>query len=358
MTDENVKQPGTVFTEVAGRRVPAYIQDRDQEYQSARERAALFDVSVRGKIEVAGRDAGTFLHNLCTNDIKNLAPGCGCEAFLCTVKARVIAHVWAYRQLPPTTTTLWLDVDPGGAPAVMRHLDRHLISEQVEFRDRTAEMSQLYFCGPEAPVLARRTLGDRFDGLADLQHIAGTREGIVGIRRFDALGLPGFHFLGTGEAACQLWRDLTAAGATPAGWNTLETLRVEAGMPRDGADMDENRFVIEVGRTAQAISYAKGCYLGQEPIVMARDRGHVNRMLLGVELSGGPVVAGTKLFRGGEEVGVVTSSVFSPRLGTAIGLAYLRRGSQEPGTTLEVETPEGNTQAVVRKLPFVVAAAS
>src|SRR5207249_7728705 len=95
--------------------------------------------------------------------------------------------------------------------------------------------------------------------------------------------------------------------------------------------MDETTFAPEVGRIQQAICYTKGCFLGQEPIVMARDRGHVNRALLGLKLSGGPAPAGTKLFREGKEVGQVTSSVVSPRLGP-IALAYLRRGNWEPGT--------------------------
>src|SRR5262249_24886933 len=128
--------------------------------------------------------------------------------------------------------------------------------------------------------------------------------------------------------------------------------RVEAGTPLDGVDFDENRFVVEVGRTSQAISYGKGCYLGQEPIVMARDRaGHVNRAFLGVKVLEGSVLpSGTKLFRDGNEVGLITSSAISPRLGAPIALGYIRRGHQDPGTNLEAETPEGTRGVEV--LPF------
>src|SRR5262249_21337078 len=135
---------------------------------------------------------------------------------------------------------------------------------------------------------------------------------------------------------------LAEAGAAPASPDTHESLRVEAGTPVYGKDIDDNRLVMEVGRTAQAITYSKGCFLGKEPIVMARDRGHVNRALLGATVAGDEALAfGTRLLHNGAEAGQVTSSVFSPRLGQVIALAYLKRGSQEPGTMLTVE-PESD----------------
>jgi folate-binding protein YgfZ len=327
------------------------MSDLATEYSAAREQAVVFDQSPRGKIEVAGPDAVTFLQNLSTNDIKNLPPGAGCEAFFVTVKARVVAHAWIYR-LPSAESALWLDVDAARAAVVMTHLDRHLISEQVELTDHTGELAQLQLAGPRAPDLIGQILGQRAAELGPLEHTSATREGVIGIRRRDVLALPGFDILARPEAARALWQDLLAAGVVPAGMETFEVLRVEAGLPLDGVDMDENRFVVEVGRIAQAICYTKGCYLGQEPIVMARDRGHVNRLLLGIKLPCGPVAGGAKLFRDGQEVGGVTSSVFSPRLGCGIGLAYLRRGSQEPGTILEVENSAGRSEAIVSALPF------
>jgi folate-binding protein YgfZ len=143
------------------------------------------------------------------------------------------------------------------------------------------------------------------------------------------------------------------AGARPAGLEAYNVLRIEAGTPVYGPDIDESRLVMEVGRTAQAISYTKGCYLGQEPVVMARDRGHVNRTLMGLRLREREVVPhGTRLLRDDKEAGQVASSVFSPRLGTAIALAYVRRGHQEPGTIVEVETSAGRRTAEVVSLPF------
>jgi folate-binding protein YgfZ len=349
---DQTAKAGAAFVEVDGWSIPAHFGDPAREYTAAADHAALFDASPRGKIEVTGPDALTFLHNLTTNDIKALAPGTGCEAFLATVKAKAVAYVWLYRVEGPTPS-LWLDVDPCRTAIALKHLDRHLISEQVQLVDQTHAYGQLHLCGPEAPGLAARALGPRTAELRLLHHGPGTQPGVIDVRRRDALGAPGFDVVCTPEAATHLWHELTAAGAVPAGLETHEVLRVEAGLPRDGVDMDENRFVVEVGRGARAISYTKGCYLGQEPIVMARDRGHVNRTLVGVKLAGGVAPHAAKLFRDGQEVGQVTWSVFSPRLDAAVALAYLRRGSQDPGTVLEVETTAGRGQARVCELPFI-----
>jgi glycine cleavage system aminomethyltransferase T len=115
--------------------------------------------------------------------------------------------------------------------------------------------------------------------------------------------------------------------------------------------IDSPKFVPEVGRARQVICYTKECYLGQEPIVMARDRGQVNRTLLGLKLVGDPAPHGSLVYRDGKEVGRVTSSLQSPRLGT-IALAYIRRGNQEAGTAVEVEGEGTRRPAVVSALPI------
>jgi folate-binding protein YgfZ len=162
----------------------------------------------------------------------------------------------------------------------------------------------------------------------------------------------GFDLFLPPSSASAVSQALAAAGAVPADQQTYEVLRVEAGWPVLGKDMDEERLVMEAGRTRQAISYTKGCFLGQEPIVMARDRGHVNRTLLGLRIAADVLVAsGAKVLHEGKDVGQVTSSVRSPRLGV-IALAYLQRGSQTPGTEVEIDTPDGRRAAVIASLPF------
>jgi folate-binding protein YgfZ len=350
---------GAVTRDVAGWAMPAHYGDSLAEYRAAVESAALFDVSHRGKLELTGPDAPSFLHNLCTNDVKELPLGAGCEAFFTTAKAKVIGHALIYHaRLDGGRDALLLDVEPGKAEPLLKHLDRYLIAEQVEMADRTADYAQIHLAGPQAKAVLERALGDDVPDLDELEHMERTfgLSATCHIRRHGPLGLPGYDVVCLHDRAEGVWRMLTAAGAKPAGLDASEMLRVEAGTPVDGRDFDENRFVVEVGRGARAISYTKGCYLGQEPIVMARDRaGHVNRTLLGLVLTdgGGPVPAGAKVFRGDAEVGVVSSSAASPRAGGAVALAYLRRGNQDPGTEVTVETPEGRRPAAVRALPIV-----
>jgi folate-binding protein YgfZ len=343
---EQAGRAGAVFVEEAGWGesscswlVPAHFGDATAEYHQAHRGAVLFDHSHHGKIEVAGPDAARILHNLSTNDILHLAPGATCEAFLTTVKAKVIAYLLIFRQeAPPEPPVFWLDVAPGTAERVYQHLDHYLVSEQVEFVNRTADFAQLYLVGPEAPAVLAKASPNLQAGLS--------------VRRRDALGLPGFDLLCPRTEADTLWQRLAEAGVRPAGREAYEMLRIEAGLPRQGADVDETTFAPEVGRISQAICYTKGCYLGQEPIVMARDRGQVNRALLGVKIPSGPVPHGSLLFREGKEVGRVTSSAHSPKLGTSIGLAYVRRGFQTPGTAVEVDVAGTHLPAEVVPLPF------
>lgn len=327
----------------------------NREYAAAIESAALFDLCDRGKIELAGRDARVFLHNLCTSDVKDLPLNAGCEAFLCTAKARVVAHIVVGHVHAADRDVLWLDVEPGMGAAVAQHLDHYLISERVAIAERTAELALLRLCGPGAKTLLDKLVGEPIPDLAELHHVArtfGSPSGTIHGRRQACLAPPGYDLFCAATDAGRLRDALLGAGAVAAGPETLEVLRVEAGWPVYGVDIDENRFVVEVGRTTQAISYTKGCYLGQEPIVMARDRGHVNRTLLGVKVATGDVLTrGARLMRDGHEVGQVTSSVVSPRFGV-IGLAYLKRGSWDAGTVLIVEPETDGRQAAVSSLPF------
>jgi folate-binding protein YgfZ len=357
---EATARAGAVFVEEAGWLVPAHFGDAAGEYRTTLEAAAMFDLSPRGKVQVTGADAVTFLHNLSTNDIARLPVGAGCEAFLTTAQARIIAHVFVSRLVDGKQEALWLDLTAGLAGKVIGHLDHYLISEQVELADRTRDFAQVHLAGPLALTVLKKALPDDVPELAPLQNMVRSfGEGRTSyVRRHDPLGLPGFDILIPPDQADRVWQALTAAGARPAGRESYEVLRVEAGTPEYGRDLDESNLPQEVGRTPQAVSFTKGCFLGQEPIVRIRDLGHVNRTLLGLKVAGaGQVPPGAKLFRAGQEAGKVTSAVASPRLGT-VALAYVRRGSDRPGTAVEVETASGRVPAEVTSLPFAGPGAS
>jgi folate-binding protein YgfZ len=292
-----------------------------------------------------------FLHNLCTNDIKNLGPGFGCEAFLTTAKARVVAQFFVSRL---ADELLRLDTVAGAGETLCKHLDHYLISEQVEIADRSDELGQLLLCGPDAGSILTKAGAERIAELKHLQHVEVSVGGETClVRRNDFINVPGFDLFCPRQSVASVWWAITNGGAKPAGWQAFDTLRIEAGFPLFGQDIDDNRLVMEVGRTAQAICYTKGCFLGQEPIVMARDRGHVNRGLMGLVVPGGAVVPeAAKVLCDGQEVGQVTSSAYSPGLQAGIALAYLKRGSQTPGSEVDIETGEGIGKAVIAAVPL------
>lgn len=309
------------------------------EYHAATTAAALFDRSAVGKVEASGPDAPAFLTNLSTNDLRELPLGGGCETYFLDHKAKTLFECWAYHVLTPDKKhAIWLETTPGRGAKLFGHLDRYLISEAVELLDVTEKFSQFHLAGPKALGILEIALAEKLPRLAEFQHMERTfgRDVTCSIRRREPLGLPGFDLVCPKEHAEGIRQMLFAAGATAAGPDVYETLRIEAGTPVYGLDIDEARFVMEIARVERAVSYAKGCFIGQEPIVMARDRaGFVNRAFLMMKVNGSqPLPAGTKLLRDGQEVGVVTSSVVSPKFGGPIALGYVRRGHQDAGLTL------------------------
>jgi folate-binding protein YgfZ len=347
---------GAQFTEDAGWLVPARFGAPETEYQRAREQAVLFDVSHRGKIEVEGADAVSFLQNLSTNEVASLPVDTGCEAFFTTVQARVVGYALVHR-LPPRdgTTVFWLDTDPGSAGKLVKHLDRYIISEQVELTDRTRYFASMHLAGPQARAVLEKALREKVPDLRPLRHLSGKIGGNMpcDIRRHESLGVPGYDVICPDSRATAVWEMLLRSGAAPAGYEAFERLRIEAGTPVYGKDIDESNLALEVGRTVQAISYTKGCFLGQEPLVRIRDLGHINRSLTGLKVDGTDAVPhGAKLYRDGKEVGQVTSSAALPGRPDVVALAYLRRGSTEPGTRLEVETGGRPRTAEVAGLPM------
>jgi folate-binding protein YgfZ len=347
---------GATFTEEAGWLVPANFGDARAEYRQTREKASVFDLSHHGKIELRGPDAKMFLHNVCTNNILALQPGQGCEAFLATVKAKLVAHIFVYcAESPDAGLSLWLHVAPGAREKVIKHLDRHLISEKVEILDRTPDFAQLHLAGPDSPSVLAQALGKDLPDLETHQYVGLRLPGqeTVRLRRHDRLAVRGDDLLIPAANAETFWQTLLAAGARPAGAEAYELMRIEAGMPREGVDITEDNLVMEIGRNAEAISYTKGCYLGQEPIVRARDLGHVNWSFRGLRIDGSePVAPGAKLFREGKEVGRVTSAAFSPRLEVTVALGFVRRGSDAPQTKLEIDLGAAARTAEVASLPF------
>lgn len=341
------QRSGGVFDDPQHPSAAVRFGDPRPEYRAARQEAALFDLSGRVQIELTGRDRAKFLHNFCTNDIKSLSAGQGREAFVTNVQGKVLAHIFVYAD----RDSLWLDSGPETAERLLAHLSKYHISEDVEFHDRTAEIGGLYVAGPAAAErLARLGLAESESSPG--RHFHSSVSGMpVHVRRLDLLGTPGFLLVISQSQLPALWQMLLDAGLPPAGTAAFEALRIEAGTPAYGLDVTDANLAQEVNRTAQAISFTKGCYLGQEPIARIDALGHVNQQLRGVRFSPGPVPApGAEISTIEPEpriIGRITSSALSLADDCPVALAYLRRNSDAPGMHVQVRSSGTSLAGVV-----------
>lgn len=364
------EQSGAVFAEFAGWRLPAHFGDLAAEYRSAITSAVVIDISHTGKLRLTGGDAPLFLSNISTNNIRPLPLGGGCPTYFCDSRARTLFQSSVYhirlqkgtivqgRAADEGEHALWLETTPGRDSALLAHLDKYRISEDVEFEDVTGSFAQFHLAGPESTAILEAVLADRMPRLDEYQHMERTigPRGVCSIRRRDPLGLLGYDIVCPVAVAEEVWRSLTNHGASAAGLATHETLRIEAGTPLYGPDIDENRFVMEVGDVAKAVSFNKGCFLGQEPIVMSRDRaGHAPRAFVGLksDTKESPL-PGAKLFIGADEIGNLTSASCSHRTGGGVALGYVRWSHREPGTVVEAETSNGRMPLTICGLPILL----
>src|SRR5438132_377579 len=211
---EACAEAGAEFMENSGLLVPRRFGNTEEEYRNAYQNAAIFDLSDHGRIELAGPDSPSFLHNLCTNDILHLPPGCGCEAFFATLKAKIVAHAYIYRAAAPSgEISFWIDVAASATERLFKHLNRYLISEQVEINDRSKDFAQIYLAGPKAISVLRGVAGQEFADLADLEHrlIVLAPSQACQLRRHDVLNVPGYDIFCPDQHAVAVWRMLTQA---------------------------------------------------------------------------------------------------------------------------------------------------
>jgi folate-binding protein YgfZ len=306
-------------------------------YTAATTNAVWFDRSSTAKLLLIGPDAPQFLHNISTNDVNGLPLGGGCELFFCDARARVLFLARVYHILHAGDHALWLETTAGRDQALFQHLDRFLIAEAVELQNVTSDYLQWHLAGPKASAIIATITGTATPELAEHQHMERQiASATVSIRRRSPLGMVGYDLVFLPTDAEIIRSALLRAGAMAGDEATYETLRVEAGTPEFGPDIDETRFVMEVGGASQAVSYTKGCFPGQEPIVMARDRaGRVNRSFLGLNILEGTVEAGSPLLVDGQEVGKITSTTVSPRFGGPFALGYVHWKHVAPGTVLQ-----------------------
>ncbi len=341
---------GASFGNVQGREVVSRYGDLRDEHAAARLNACLIDFSFHEMLRLTGEDQVSFLHGMVTNDVKRLGEGDVSYAAMVTAKGALVADMRILRR----SSDLLLDLEPGCAPTVEQFLRKYLISEEVEIFDASAEFALLRVLGPEVHRIAAAAFGhetplpghDRFVQI-ELESGPAWLIGVeLGSNRGVDLLVPRHQLAAAFEKTTHAGETL---GLRLAGFDTFEVLRVEAGIPRFPQDMDEQTIPLEAN-LERAISYEKGCYIGQEVIARATFRGHVNRKLIGLVFGALEPQRGAELHKHGKRVGFITSTARPPARATAIGLGYVHRDSLEPGTRLEVvDYPPG---AIVHALPF------
>jgi folate-binding protein YgfZ len=310
------------------------------DYAAARSAAVVFDLSDRTHLELTGADRAKFLHGFCTNEIKSLKPGQGTEAFITNVQGRVLGHVFVFA----SESSLWLDTVAGQAERLVKHLSKYQITEDVSFGDRSDEWAELLVAGPQAVDIVSKVAANT-PPTNHLDHFAApgvlSDGAALQVRRFDILGIPGFLLLAPRESLPMLAALVAAAGARPVGVDVFESLRIEAVWPHYGRDISDENLAQEVHRTTQAISFKKGCYLGQEPIARIDALGHINQELRLIRLPAScPPPADSELFsldNDQKPIGRVTSSALDfAHDGGAVALSYVRRGFLDDGMGVRV----------------------
>ncbi len=320
-------------------------QDVVSQHTALTRGCGVIDVSDRSLIELTGKDRQSFLHNMCTNDIKRLTPGDGCEALFTNPQGKVLGHVFVFCQ----ADSLVIDTVPGQSSALLAHLDRYLIREDVQLHDRSDQWSELLVSGTESPRVLESLMGDEPPQQPMSHSTTAIRGAEVRVCYSQFSGKHSYFIRCAATVLQSVMQALEAGGATKCGADAMDIARIETGSPLYGRDITERNLPQEVGRDDPAISFVKGCYIGQETVARIDALGHVNWLLVGVKFTGDEVpTSGTELSRDEKVVGHVTSAAFSPRLNTPIALAYVRRGSTEAGTALESSI--GSSEVI--KLPL------
>lgn len=339
---------GATLGEYHGATVPAKFSDPVAEHDAVRQASGVFDISFRAKFAVTGRDAAKFLHRILSQDIKRLAPGQGAYAALLNAQGHIVADFNIYC----AEDRYLIDIDADLREKAEQAIGRYIIGDRVSIEP--APSFAFSFQGPAARALLGKTLHVDLPLLQEFDHFAANYAGFpIRVVRLSSTGEEGYEVWVGGKGMAGVWGAACGQAPTyamlPCGTAALEMLRIEAGIPRYGQELDEDTLPNEA-ELFNAVSFTKGCYVGQEIVERARSRGHVNWKLVGLTVhSPTPPAAGEKLLQEGKAVGEITSACASPSLAQTLALGYARHEVAEPGTKLALAS---GPAAEVAPLPF------
>ena len=348
------KSLGAEFRESCGWSVPGNYNDKLSEYKTVREGVGIADLSSRGKLRISGKDHIKFLQGMLSNDVMKLEEGKGVYATILTVKGRMITDMKVYKD----SDSVLLDLEPGVNEKVSELLTKFRLSYKAPIDDLTETLGLISVQGPDSRKMLEMLLDEALPQMNEYEfqkkEYGGSELMIVYVNR---TGEEGFDLYIKNNKLKHLWGELMKKGEAlkikPVGYDALNILRIESGMPIYNIDMDETNIPIEAGLW-NALDFEKGCYVGQEVVARIKWRGHVNRHLMGFACKDERVLeAGNEIFKDEKKIGWVTSAVFSPKLNKPICLGYIRREYKDPGTEVSIKCSD-NTEilAQVVDLPF------
>ena len=336
--------------------LPSRFTDPKEEYRHARESIAVADKNYRAFFNFTGPDRVRYLNAVLTNNIKDLQPGQGATSLLLNPQGHILAELDTYAMTDRMLVSTYAMIRESTAAT----LDKFIIMDDVTMEEVTEKFGVVSIEGPDAPKIIAELGAPALDLFPELGHTETQVAGIPCrmVRRSPG-GIAGAEFIASRADLPKLWQALVAAarahGGGPIGYEALNSLRLEAGIPWFGFDFDDKVIPHEAGLENSHISYTKGCYTSQEIVERVRSRGHVNRRRVGVAFAGEAIPpAKTPLLAGGAEVGFVTRAGFSYALGRPIGMAYIRREHNAPGSHL---TWSGGDVEVI-ELPIKIAASA
>lgn len=317
-------------------------QQTQEEYQAVRNAVGFLDLSDRGKIEVTGADRVTFLHSMISNDVEELSEWAGRYGTFLTARGKIVSDFFYYR----FPERILVDITTDLLAKTIQTLDKYIVMDEVELKDVSVDSAHFSLQGPAASDLVQEVLGDSGPEEPYAVREITWQDATLWLIRKNELAESGFEIVLPRQIAPSLEAALKeqGSGLRQVGEEARNVLRLEASIPWYGVDMDEDRYPVEA-RLDEAISYTKGCYLGQEVVSKATHVGGVSNLLMGLKIQGEQVPAqGSAVFdEAGKQIGAVTSAVFSPRSEGPIAFAYLKRAFVEAGSPARVDIGGGES---------------
>jgi aminomethyltransferase len=341
----------------------------EAEYAAIRKAAALIDQPQRGILELSGKDRLSFLNNLITNQTwdkaakSGLQAGQGVYAFFLGRNGRVVTDMTVIERGDRTL----LEMDARLVEPIRLAFDKYLFGEQVKMVNRVQSLGQIALHGPNALEILRQAAGIE---VAELPPLGSTEarlfETAVTVWRDDPAAVPGYHLLIETESVGKVWsglieqygqaKELGRRPLRPAGWAAFNATRVEGGRSIFGIDFDDTILPHETGQIARAVSFTKGCYLGQEIVARMQARGQFAKQLVGIKMVDDNLpIAGSIIYDGNDnQIGGITSSTISPVLSNvAICLGFVKKAFVQVGSVLTIPAEGQMRKGSVAELPFV-----